>query len=136
MVQEYKQEHKMKIKDCVMIEPFKCNENDSVIEIAKKLKEITLRHIFVVNDDDYPVGIISMTDINNRIVAEGKNPADLKAKDIMSAPVDVADYENDIGNFSKIMIQKNHVMDPVVRDGKMIGIITVHQLLKNINENE
>ncbi len=129
-------EYKMKIKDCIMIEAFKCNENDSVIDVAKKLREITLRHIFVLDDKDYPIGIISMTDINNRIVAEGKNPVDLNAKDIMSTPVDVADYENDVESFSKKMIQKNHVMNPVVRDGKMIGIITLHQLLKNINKNE
>ena len=83
---------------------------DSLKRATKQLQSLErslnrlIKQIDRINDDDYPVGIISMTDINNRIVAEGKNPADLKAKDIMSAPVDVADYENDIGYFSKIMM--------------------------------
>lgn len=123
---------KMQIKDCILIEAFKCNENESVVEVAKKLREITLRHIFVVDDNDYPKGIISVIDINNRVVAEAKNPSELKAKDIMSQPVDIADSEEDVEEFYKKIAEKNHVMAPVVKDNRMIGIITLHQLLKNI----
>lgn len=122
----------MKIKDCVLIEAFKCNENDSVIEVAKKLREITLRHIFVVDDNDYPVGIISIVDINNRVVAEGEDPKKLKAKDIMSKPIEVLDIEDELEKWYDEMIKKNHVMSPVIKDNKMIGIVTIHQILKNL----
>jgi hypothetical protein len=99
----------MQVKDCVLIEAFKCNEEDSVVDVAKKLREYTLRHIFVVNKEDYPVGLISVTDINNRVVAEGKNPNELKAKDIMTKPVDVIDENDDINAVYKSMLEKNRV---------------------------
>ena len=123
---------KMKIKECILIEAFKCNENDSVVDVAKKLRETSLRHIFVVNDEEYPTGIISVIDINNRVVAENKNAVELKARDIMSTPIDVADIEEDIEEFSKKLIGRNHVMAPVVRERKIIGIVTIHQLLKKL----
>ncbi|MBD3252256.1 CBS domain-containing protein [Candidatus Pacearchaeota archaeon] len=121
----------MKIKECVLIEAFKCNENESVIDVAKKLRETSLRHIFVVNDEDYPTGIISVIDINNRVVAANKNLEETKAKDIMSNPIDIAEINDDVEEFSKKLIGKNHVMAPVVKEGKIIGIITINQLLKN-----
>lgn len=125
----------MKIKDCVLIEAFKCKEDESVLEIAKKLRTYTLRHIFVVDKKDYPVGIISITDINNRVVAEGKDIHKTKGKDIMSEPVEVADIEDDLENLYEAMVNKHSVMEPVVKDKKMIGIITIHQILKKLNNN-
>ena len=123
----------MQVKDCVLIEPFICDEDESIVEVAKKLKDITLRHIFVVNTDNYPVGIISVTDMNNRVVAEGKDPNTLKAKDIMSKP-DIVKFDDDVEVTAKMMIEKGRVMNPVVKDNKIIGIITIHQLMKGVKQ--
>jgi len=120
----------MKIRNCTLIEAFKCGEDETIVEVARKMRGITLRHIFVVNSDDYPVGIISVIDINNRVVSEGKNPMELTAKDIMTKPIDVIDLDDDVKKVSENMIEKNRIMNAVVRDGKMIGIIAIHELLK------
>jgi CBS domain-containing protein len=121
----------MKVKDCVMIEPFTCHENDSIVEVAKKLRHTTIRHIFVVNNSHTPIGVISVMDINNRVVAENKDASKTKAKDIMTKSILIANSEDEVEHLAKKMLEKNHVMDPVVKDNKMIGIITIHQLLKN-----
>ncbi|MFA5857349.1 MAG: CBS domain-containing protein [Candidatus Pacearchaeota archaeon] len=125
----------MKIKNCILIEAFKCNKNSSVVDVAKKFKGITLKHMFVVDENDYPIGIISITDINNRVVAEGKDPKKLIAKDIMSSPVAVADINDDLGEIYEKMVKKHTVMEPVVKENKMVGIITIHQIVKNLNNN-
>ncbi len=122
----------MKIKDCMLIEAFKCNESDSIVDVARKLRDIVLRHIFVVDENDYPVGIISVIDINNRVVAEEKSFEALKARDIMSKPIKVVDENDECDDVAKDMIKNKHVMNAVVRDKKMTGIITIHQLLKNL----
>ncbi len=121
----------MNIKDCVLIEPFTCKEDEAIVEVARKLRSTTLRHIFVVNNENFPTGIISVIDVNNRIVAEGKDPTKLKARDVMTKPVDIIDINDDVGSVSKNMLAKNRVMGPVVNNNKMIGIITLHQVLKN-----
>ncbi len=119
----------MKVRDCMLIEPFTCEEDENIVDIAKKLRKTTLRHIFVVRQG-YPVGIISVIDISNRVVAEGKDPKTTAGKDIMSAPVDVISEDDDAQTAAKVMMQKTRVMNPVVRDKKMIGIITLNQLIK------
>ena len=126
----------MKIRDCVLIEPFTCKEDEGIIEVAKKLREISLRHIFVINDENYPTGIISVIDINNRIVAEGKNPKDLKAKNIMSKPIEVYEINELVEEAYKKMIEKKRVMGAVIKDKKMIGIVTIHQLLKKLENKK
>ena len=120
----------MKVKECVLIEPFTCKENESIIEVAKKLREINIRHIFVVDDNFYPLGIISMTDMNNRIVAKGLDPNTMKASDIMSKPIDIINVEDDITTTAKEMMNKGRVMNAVVMDDKMVGIITINQLVE------
>lgn len=122
----------MKIKDCILIEAFKCSQDETIVEVANKLKTITLRHIFVTNEQEQPKGIISIVDINNRVVAENKNPQELKAKDIMSQPITSVDLEEDIETFYNKISETNHVMWPVTENNKMIGIITIHQLMKHI----
>ncbi len=122
----------MKVKDCILIEPYTCKEDDNLVEVAQKLRKTTLRHIFVVNADSMPVGIMSVLDMNNRVVAEGKDPAKLKAKDVMSSPVDKVDFLADCQEIAKHMLEKNRVMNPVVKDGKMIGIITISELAKRV----
>ncbi len=121
----------MQVKDCVLIEPFTCNEDENVVEVAKKLRTTTLRHIFVVNKEMQPTGIISVIDINNRVVAEAKDAKTLKAKDIMSKPVDIININDDVLTVSKTMMEKHRMMNPVVKDNKMVGIITLAELLKN-----
>lgn len=119
----------MKVKDCVLIEPFTCLESDKVVEVAKKLRKTTLRHIFVVDNNHAPTGIISVLDINNRVVAESKDPAIATAKDIMSKPSHLVHLEDDADKLSRQMLHKGHVMNPVVKDSKIVGIITLNQLL-------
>lgn len=121
----------MQIKECVLIEPYVCKETDTVVDVAKKLRETTLRHIFVVNEAFQPTGIISVIDINNRVVAVAANPNALKAKDIMSKPVDVININDDTVTVCRAMMEKNRAMCPVARNGKMVGIITINELLRH-----
>ena len=73
-----------------------------------------------------------MLDINNRIVAEGKDPKTMKAKDIMSKPIDVINFTDDVELVAKSMIQKSRAMNAVVRDKKIVGIITITELLRMV----
>lgn len=120
----------MLVKDCALIEPFICNEDEHMLDVAKKLRSTTLRHIFVVDKNNYPTGIISVIDVNNRLVAEGKDPRKTTAKEIMSKPVDVVKAEDDLNKVCDSMVQKQRVMNAVVKDNRMFGILTLHQAMK------
>lgn len=98
--------------------------NDNVVAVAKKLHDFQERRIFVVNEKKSPAGIISVVDINDRVVAKGKNPKTTKAKDIMSYPLKlVLDINTSLEEAKKMMIHNNNYYVPVVSKGKLVGLL-------------
>jgi len=124
------------IKECTMIEPLQCDENDSVVNVAKALREHVIRHIYVVNAKHYPVGVISITDVNNRVVAEGKNPNTLQAKDIMTKDIQVYQETDDEREVYKTCVRNKTATCPIVRGNKLVGVVTIHELLQRITTVE
>lgn len=124
------------IKGCTLIEALHCTEDSSVVSVAKLIREHLVRSLYVVDAEEKPVGVISITDINNRVVAEGKNPEGLKAKDIMSSPVHSFEEDSDEKIAYETCIKENVAMCPVTSNGKLVGMITVHELLRKMTHVE
>ena len=61
----------------------KCESSMPISEVAKMIRDNKVRHVFVVEHDKL-VGVVGGLDINNKVVAEGKDPKHVKAKDIMN----------------------------------------------------
>jgi CBS domain-containing protein len=63
---------------------FSIPEDKSVLEAAQYLREKQVRSAGVVNADGQLVGVISQSDISDKVAAENKCPAWIKVSDIMS----------------------------------------------------
>ena len=72
----------------------------TVQKIAKKMVKFRVGSI-IVTKKNKPVGIITETDINKRVVAPAKNPKKIKAKDIMSSPIVHVKPKDDISEVCK-----------------------------------
>ena len=122
-----------KLNECALIEPFMVDANDSVVEVAKHLRDSILRQVFVVDSEKKPLGLISTTDMNNRVCAEGKDPTSLKASDIMSSPIELCTMDDDAQKIYKDMTSKKRMLCAVIDEkGCMKGMITIGELLKGI----
>lgn len=124
------------LKECTLFEALQCKEEDTLVAVAKKLREYTVRYIYVTNAQEQPMGVISMSDINNRVVAEGKDPRTMKAKDIMTKNIKVYDDEMDEREAYKQCVQEKLTACPVVSKGKLVGVITVQELLNRMTHVE
>lgn len=125
----------MKVKNCTLIRALTCKKDDTVVEAAKTLKQNKQRRIIVVDDNESPVGIISTTDMNNRVVAEAKNMDGLKAEDIMTSPLYlVCDYEEGLGDIYEKMLKHKSYFVQVTKEGKIYGILTYGELVYNVKE--
>ena len=122
------------ISKCYLIEAFKCKENDTVADVAKKLKEYAQRHIYVVDESDKPVGIISVTDVLDKVVIANKNVADLKAKDIMTSGVLVFDDSDPVKKAYKAMNDKKVVSCAITESGKMVGILSLKEAIRYVTD--
>ena len=101
-----------------------CREDSTVLEIAKLLRDGKKHHVFVLDFSDKPVGIVSTVDITTRVVAENKNPSTLKASDIMTRNVKVAQIDESYAKAYALMIDLGTYSIPIVdKDGKLIGVL-------------
>ena len=97
--------------------------SDTVQKIAKKMAKQRVGSI-IVTKKNKPIGIITETDINKRVVALAKNPKKLKAKDIMSSPIIHVSPVDDISSVVYKMKKFKIRRFPVVKEGKIVGILT------------
>ena len=124
------------ISDCVLIEPFVCNQKDPISKVAEKLKEFRQRHIYVTDDNQKPVGIISTTDILDKIIIAAKNAADFTAEQVMNKGIISCDDEESVKKAYKQMVEKGVVSCCVTQKDKMIGMLTLKEAVKNITDPE
>lgn len=98
----------------------KCEVNMPISEVAKIIRDKKVRHVYVVENNNL-VGVVGGIDINNKVVAEGKDPKHVKANDIMNEVQSVTESQ-DVEYAYVIMRNFNTFTCPVVDDNKhLIG---------------
>lgn len=122
----------MKIKDCKLKKAISCDEGENIIDVAKKIKKSIDKHVIVVTKDNKPIGIISVTDINNRVVAENKNLKTTKAKNIMTTPIVTMDINEELNKAYITLIKEGILFCPVMEKGKLKGILDLREAMSHL----
>ena len=84
----------------------------------------------VVQDNEHSAGILSDQDIVRKAIAKGINPLNKKVKEFMETELIVIEPETDIYDALIKMRDLNIRHLPVVKDNKMIGLLTLKDILK------
>lgn len=116
-----------------------CKETDSVLEVARIIRDTKSRHVLVVDAETKPLGIISPFDVNNRVVAEEKSASDTLAKDIMTTPVETIDVNETFEKAAEKMGLLETFMLPVTEEGALIGILNysvVYRMICKVEQND
>jgi CBS domain-containing protein len=116
-----------KVKDVMTVSVRTISPDANMDEAAKLMRRFRIGSLVVVKDEK-PVGIITERDLAYKIVAEGKMNA--KVGDIMSKDLKTIDKDKTIVEAAKLMAA--HVIRrlPVVEEGKLVGIITLEDIMK------
>ncbi|HJS29917.1 MAG TPA: CBS domain-containing protein [Anaerolineales bacterium] len=92
-------------------------------------------HSLVVSLDERSYGILTTTDIRDKIVAAERNPRQTRVKDIMSTPVLTANPEWDLHECSLRMQKANIHHLPVVNEKHdVIGLISATDIFAAVEE--
>jgi len=97
--------------------------NKSVREAALSMSEKRVGAIVVVKKDK-PVGILTDADIIKKVVARSKDPKKTNIKDIMASPLIFITPDENILNAEEKMRKHRVKRLPVIRNGKIIGIVS------------
>jgi len=104
--------------------------DDTVHDVAMLMNKYQIGCVIIV-DDCKPVGIITERDMIKRVVCKGIAPESVKVFEIMSKPLVNASPNMLAGDAAKIMLQWNIKKLPVVDEGKLVGLVTLTDLLRS-----
>jgi CBS domain-containing protein len=85
-----------------------------------------------VLEGDALVGIFSERDYARKVILKGKSSRDLRVREIMTSSVVSAGPDQSVGEVMKIMTDGHFRHVPVVDGGKLAGIISIGDVVKEI----
>ena len=106
-------------------------EETSVMQAAQYLREKQVRSVGVVDGAGKLTGVISQSDISDKVAAENKNPESMKASEIMSRNLLTVTPEMSFEASLRAM-EQNGVYHLLVLDeeNRFQGMLSVSDLLK------
>lgn len=111
-----------------MSSPVVVIDQDSSVSYALTLMRRRGIHSIVVDltaQEPGKFGIVTTTDIRDKIIGADRNPAETRIKEIMTAPVITADPEWSLKECSRRMQERNiHHLPVADQHGVLIGIIS------------
>lgn len=118
-----------KVYDCMTTKPISVSSGTNLLECAKIMAK---NHVgaLVIKDSHKSRGVITEQDIVRKAVAKGINPLTKKVKDFMATKLKTISSNSDIYDALIIMRDSNIRHLPVVDKGKMVGLLTLKDILK------
>ena len=110
---------------------FSIRPNNSVFDAMKMMAENNTGALLVMEADEV-VGIISERDCVRRVDIEGKSSKDTRVHEIMTSKVLYVDASQSLDECMAVMIDKNIRHLPVYENGKLAGLISVRDVLKEV----
>ena len=83
----------------------------------------------IITENGRAMGIVTERDLVRSIVTEDRRPSEVKASKFFSTPIITIEPEKSIAEASAIMIKANFKRLPVLKDRKVIGVISNTDIL-------
>jgi CBS domain-containing protein len=129
----------MKVEEIMTKNPACCTADSKLQEVAKRMVTNDCGCIPVVENEENkkPIGMITDRDITIRTVAEGKNPLDLTAGDVMSDHVVTVTADTTVEDCCNKM-ESNQIRRIAVVDenGGCCGIVAQADVAINADKNK
>jgi CBS domain-containing protein len=106
-----------------------------VLEAIQLMADKRIGALPVVQADKL-VGIVSERDYARKVILLGRSSSDTPVWQIMSTPVITVTPEEDVHRCMEIMTERRIRHLPVVERGKMVGIISIGDLVKAVIDEQ
>ena len=121
-----------KVKDVMTKTVITIESNKTVTEAAALMTENNVSNLIVMYKN-IPTGIVTERDFVRKVLAKNK-PSTSKISEIMSTPLTVIDPDAPIKEAARKMVRKGIRRLPVIKDNKLVGIITTTDIAKQLSK--
>ena len=109
----------------------------TVYDAARYLREKQIRSVGVCDRDGKLLGVVSQSDISDKVAAENKCPAWMRVSEIMTSELTVVPPETPLDECVRLMEKHGFYHLPVMdKQGQYRGMISVRDLLTVIALDE
>ena len=107
------------------------NPNSSVYDAIKSMADHHVGSLVVLENGNL-VGIITERDYSRNVILKGKSSINTPVKDIMTKNVLCTNLNQTVDEAMALMTEKRVRHLPIIEDNKVIGIISIGDLVKTI----
>jgi len=109
-----------------------CVEPDATVFDA--LERMAKKEVgaLVVTEGDQVVGLITEREYARKVVLQGRTSPTTLVKEIMTSPVVYIHLDQPIEECMSLMTEKRTRHLPVIEDGKLVGLISIGDIVKSI----
>lgn len=119
----------IKIRDIMVAPVITISPNESILDAANLMNREEIGSLVVI-EDKRVVGILTERDILVRVVGENRIPEETLVKEVMTRPVTTIDASASLRDAVKLMVLKRIKKLPVMDGDKLVGIITMTDLIR------
>ena len=135
------------LKDIMTVDPICIDSDRTALDVSEIFSQSDFHHLPVVNKDDNIVGMVSRTDLDQHSMGMSlfANQARQEYTDalfetlvveyFMTKTVHVLSPDNTINEAYALFATHHFRAVPIVKDGKLVGIVTPIDLVKPYLEN-
>lgn len=113
-------------------EVYSVRPDTSVLDALKLMSEKSIGAVLVLEEDGAIAGIMSERDYARKITLKGKSATETLVSEIMTADVITVKPSQKIEECMTVMVDKRIRHLPVVEDGKLIGILSIGDVVKEM----
>ncbi len=106
------------------------SKDQSVMQALILMSEKNIGAIIIVDNNDFPVGIFSERDYARKVILKGKSSKDTLLDEVMTKELITITKDYKIDQCMEIMTEKKIRHLPVLENNKIIGIISIGDVLK------
>jgi CBS domain-containing protein len=121
----------------VMTQGVECaGENETVADAARKLLDLGVGAMPICGEDDRLKGMLTDRDIVIEVIAQGKDPADVRAGELGGEEVVTIGADDSVDEALSTM--KSHKVRrlPVIDGHDLVGVVSLADLAQNIDEDK
>jgi CBS domain-containing protein len=127
----------MKVREIMTSEGLATATLDTTLaEIAERMRDENVGAIPIVDEDEKLAGIITDRDIVVRAIAEGEDPNECTAEEILSEQLHTIDPDAALEDAADLMARHQIRRLPVVEDEVVVGMISLGDLAVKSDEEE
>jgi CBS domain-containing protein len=109
------------------------NKNANLVVASDLMNDYNIRHLPVVDDDKYLVGVLSKTDFYALRYANSRFKG-FQVKDLMSSPVKIVNPSTKVCDVAETLITSKISCVLIAKDDELVGILTTDDLLRLLAE--